>query len=289
MPNNPPKAKSKSKPRKRIKKDSYDRHDMIYSSGWNRLRDDYKSRYPICQRCEYLNNVTVSSTRNLSVHHIRMRNHYPDLAWCESNLLTLCQKCHGRFSIMENNNQEEQAIKEGEEIKANYTAIGHRVAIIGNINSGKSAVTDYLKNHYDISFFAIDDYRRKYMVDDKHKEDQARYDYIHDIRNSKHCIITCTGYGYIWEQIKPLITHTILVYADVDICKHRYTNRGAANYVPLPNEWKINALSSIDKINSFHRTINADLIINTSQCTASPDFMSVISQQIPAIDTLVSK
>lgn len=116
MPNNPPIAKGR-KP-KRVS--TYIKGDIIYSDTWNKLRNAYREENPICERCVYLNRVTVTSTYKLSVHHIRMRNKYPDLVYDENNLLTLCTRCHGYFSGLENSGKESQSIKEGEEIKNGY-------------------------------------------------------------------------------------------------------------------------------------------------------------------------
>jgi 5-methylcytosine-specific restriction endonuclease McrA len=55
------------------------------------------------------------------VHHIRGRIKYPELAFSYENLLTLCAGCHnGYFTKLEDAGKEDQAIEEGEEIKASF-------------------------------------------------------------------------------------------------------------------------------------------------------------------------
>ena len=117
MPNNPPRAKSKSnRTPKNIK------GDYIKTYAWQRVRACYMEKYPICQRCIYMDNVTVTSTYKLSVHHIRLRTKYQHLQDDENNLLTLCSPCHSYLSSLENNGQEHLAIQEGETIKAHFTS-----------------------------------------------------------------------------------------------------------------------------------------------------------------------
>lgn len=121
MPKNPPIAKLKNQPRKykNIK------GDVIHSYQWTKCRASYLELYPICQRCQYLNQVTHASVYKLSVHHIRGRIKYPELVFDESNLLTLCSGCHnGYFTKLEDAGKENQAIQEGEEIKLYHNRTG---------------------------------------------------------------------------------------------------------------------------------------------------------------------
>lgn len=119
MPNNPPRAKSKSKPRKRVRYRSAD--SLCNNSNWEKLSKLYRSKYPICQRCIVLGCVNVHSTRNLSVHHIKPRELYPDLIYDENNLLTLCNRCHhGHFSSLERSGRVDDSIHDGLNIKSHF-------------------------------------------------------------------------------------------------------------------------------------------------------------------------
>ena len=114
MPKNPPIAKSSRTPRAKVN----NKHDIIYSTQWKKISKAYREYYPICQRCEYIGTISQRSTMHLSVHHIRGRLKYPSLAFDYGNLLTLCSGCHnGHFTKLEDAGKEDQAIKEGEEIK----------------------------------------------------------------------------------------------------------------------------------------------------------------------------
>ena len=282
MPKNPPIAKLK-KPARKSKNDSC---DIIYSSRWNQVRNAYRELYPICQRCEYMNIITAKSTQKLSVHHIRGRINRPDLAFDYNNLLTLCTPCHKRFDILERTDKEVEAIQEGEAIKGNKQVSGYRVAIIGNINSGKSAITELLRQQYShIPFLAIDDYRRANPQQTREAEDTARYEFIRDIKAYDKAIITCVGYGQIYRQIQGLIDYTILVQCDGSICLSRYSTRNESAFVPLPLDWCLDVEDSISKINKFHSTITADYIINTTQCQTFEDFKNL--PQLASLPTIV--
>ena len=120
MPNRPPKAKPKRNKninKKPFRYSQYSKDDIIYSRHWKNLRQSYLARYPICQRCIYFNKVTDLSTKKLSVHHIKMRNVYKDLALCESNLLSLCKMCHNYYSMLEANERYKESIDQGTKVK----------------------------------------------------------------------------------------------------------------------------------------------------------------------------
>ena len=115
MPNNPPIAKNKRGPIKR--KSGTIKGDYIHTRSWRKVRASYMQEQPICERCKYNNDITFMSTYKLSVHHIRLRVKNEHLQDDFCNLLTLCTKCHGYFSMLENNGKEAQAVEEGEQIK----------------------------------------------------------------------------------------------------------------------------------------------------------------------------
>lgn len=50
-------------------------------------RDGYK-----CQMCKRYGRSTEAST----VHHIKHADEYPDLAWEDGNLVSLCAACHDK-------------------------------------------------------------------------------------------------------------------------------------------------------------------------------------------------
>lgn len=113
MPKLPPCLKNQT-PKVRLNTNN----DIIYSYQWEKVSKNYRELHPICERCLYLNQVDLDSVRKLSVHHIKGRLKYPQLAFNYANLLTLCSRCHnGYFTKLEQEGQEEKAIKEGEEIK----------------------------------------------------------------------------------------------------------------------------------------------------------------------------
>ena len=117
MANLPPKAKLKKITKAVAKKEAY-KKDGIQSRVWKDLRKSYLSKYPICQRCEHYGTINKNSVKNISVHHIKPRELYPDLMLEESNLLSLCNYCHySHFSKMEMYGKLEESIQEGMYIK----------------------------------------------------------------------------------------------------------------------------------------------------------------------------
>ncbi len=113
-PNLPPQAKRKAKAQS-----AQDKVSRFHASrGWGKVRDDYKQKQPICERCRYLNQLDIISTRKLEVHHIISVARCWERRKDESNLLTLCRRCHaGYFTPLERAFKFEQAEHEGQEIK----------------------------------------------------------------------------------------------------------------------------------------------------------------------------
>jgi hypothetical protein len=113
MPKLPPKATRKKTTQARCRVS-----DFWGSRRWKNIRDDYKAKQPICERCVYLKCVTKDSCRDLSVHHIRRVETHWHLRDREENFLTLCNGCHyGYFSTLERNGNVDRAELEGMEIK----------------------------------------------------------------------------------------------------------------------------------------------------------------------------
>ena len=120
MPNLPPKASMTKKGQKKDKPfrySQYNKDDIIYSRQWKKLRECYLSQYPVCQRCIYHENTSAQSLIRISVHHIKRRNVYKDLAFDEDNLLALCERCHGYLSGLESSGRIKQAEEQGTTIK----------------------------------------------------------------------------------------------------------------------------------------------------------------------------
>lgn len=63
------------------------------SSKWKRKRESVLRRDGYkCQRCKrYGMNVEATT-----VHHIKHVDEYPDLAWDDNNMISLCAACHDK-------------------------------------------------------------------------------------------------------------------------------------------------------------------------------------------------
>ena len=108
MPNMPPIAK-----RKKAQKAK----DYHKGGEWKRKSKCYRRDHPICERCIYLDQLTQRSCEGLSVHHIVSIENDSTLVYEDSNLLTLCNPCHGRYSAMEREGKHMQVEDEGREVK----------------------------------------------------------------------------------------------------------------------------------------------------------------------------
>lgn len=276
MPQSPPHA---SNNRNKPTGYKHSKDDMIFTNRWNKLRNQYREQHPVCERCQYMNDMTKDSVKNLSVHHIYPRNKFPDMAFNTDNLLTLCSKCHGHYNNLELINLD-QAMAEGRQIKANRYIQGNRIALIGNINSGKSAIITGMQQlpqyeHYRV--IAIDDYRRKYADPltgaNQVSEQSARHAFIHDIKNTTDCIIVMVGYGRIWEQVRPMVNSVVLVQCDPAICYERF--RATQQRVPVPIEWTDKHVcgDSIRAIADYHKSIECHCVIDTSNCNDTSEFI----------------
>jgi hypothetical protein len=253
MANSPPRAKSwKPAP----KDAEHNKDDIIYSAKWGKIRAQYREHHSICER-----------------HHIYPRNSYPDRAFDMDNLLTLCGQCHhGYFDKLERANLD-QAMTEGRQIKANRLVLGHKVALIGNVNSGKSAIIKALRVKYPShKVIAIDDYRRLTGDGSRLQEQSAQHRFIHAIKNAKNCIVVMVGYGRLWQQVSELLNTTVLVKCDYNVCYERYTNTGQR--VPVPIDWsgELICRSNLMKVEDYHSALCVDVVLNTTACKMTEDF-----------------
>lgn len=67
--------------------------DAFYSGArWMKLRDRFRRKHPICQRCE----SKAQARETAVVHHKVERLERPDLSYEWSNLVALCHECHNR-------------------------------------------------------------------------------------------------------------------------------------------------------------------------------------------------
>lgn len=70
-----------------------DKISMLSTSRWKKLRKriiDLDGG--ICMRC-WLKYHVINSD-NLEAHHIKSRENYPELAWEEDNIITVCKICN---------------------------------------------------------------------------------------------------------------------------------------------------------------------------------------------------
>ena len=223
MPNLPPRANSRKKPKYNKTRNSKKSVATFHASGrWARIRNAYRAEQPMCQRCLYLNKTDSYSLKGLSVHHIQALAVNMEARDRWENLLTLCGRCHNHFNRLERSDKGQQSEDEGKIIKRNLIKQGHKIALLGNINSGKSAVIDHMRELYtDHKVIAIDDYRRTYGNNSYTGEDAAQFHFMHDIKKSSQCIVVCVGYGRLWDSIRPSIDKTLLIYASVGVCATR--------------------------------------------------------------------
>ena len=67
-----------------------------YGKNWPRIREQQLTEQPLCEQCRQDGYVTPAN----EVHHIvplaNGGNHAKD------NLMSLCKRCHSRFTLMEN-------------------------------------------------------------------------------------------------------------------------------------------------------------------------------------------
>ena len=111
-PNSPPRAKSLHR------KHSAEVTNKIHqSSAWKRISRTHRIQYPICQRCDYLGDITQASTQGLSVHHITPLDQDTTMWDNDNNLLTLCIPCHSIYTELENAGKYKQSITDGQMVR----------------------------------------------------------------------------------------------------------------------------------------------------------------------------
>ena len=285
MPNAPRTAKPKrlsnsnSYQRKNYRYSAYDKNDIIYSRQWKNCKSAYLDDNPICQRCIYHNNVSKNSVINLSVHHIRMRNKYKDLAFDHDNLLTLCNACHNYFSSLETSGREATAIEQAQKVKTNIGIEKKFIAICGNVNTGKSGLMHHIKLNYgNVNIMAIDDYRRKYSDRTEQGEMIAQSHFINDLKKYNSGVIVCIGYGILWQSIKPYIKASILLECSTKLSLERFEN--TKEKVPLPDSWfkQTSIKESINAIKLYQDNQQYDIRINTDHCENTSDYSKILDK-----------
>ncbi|MEX0653700.1 MAG: HNH endonuclease signature motif containing protein [Phycisphaeraceae bacterium] len=78
------------------------------SSRWQRFRDWFKSRHPLC--CNPLALHPDEPRPTAQAHHIIPLRKRPDLAFTESNIGPLCTKCHGAIEARERAGEDTAAL-----------------------------------------------------------------------------------------------------------------------------------------------------------------------------------
>ena len=112
MPDSPPRAKSLHR-----RTSANDTNKVHQSSAWKRISKVHRTQYPICQRCEYMGDITQVSTRQLSVHHITPIDQDPTMWDKDDNLLTLCIPCHHIYTELENAGKHDQSQTDGHMVR----------------------------------------------------------------------------------------------------------------------------------------------------------------------------
>lgn len=71
-----------------------DRMDFLKSKQWQRKRAAIlrRDKYQ-CRECRRYGRTREATT----VHHIKHRDEFPELALVDSNLISLCDSCHNKF------------------------------------------------------------------------------------------------------------------------------------------------------------------------------------------------
>jgi len=63
-----------------------------YDRTWQRFRDWFLRRHPLCHDCEGRGDVVPAA----EVHHIKKLADHPELRCVESNCMALCKACHSK-------------------------------------------------------------------------------------------------------------------------------------------------------------------------------------------------
>ncbi len=73
-----------------------EKDNILNTTRWRRLREYIIRRDGgYCQRCWIKYGIITDTC--LEVNHIKSRLHYPELAWDENNLITVCHTCNAQL------------------------------------------------------------------------------------------------------------------------------------------------------------------------------------------------
>lgn len=97
----------------KFKYHKYEKGSIIHTTSWRKKRLEIIKRDIYCQRC--LIKYNLFNTDDLTVHHIKSRNSYPELAFDDNNLVTLCRSCNSKLGSTSNKLDFEWEHKEIEE------------------------------------------------------------------------------------------------------------------------------------------------------------------------------
>lgn len=79
-------------PKSQIKEKSETTKKLQYKKWRDKREQILKRDKRLCQRCKI--KYGILNFDNLQVHHIKSREHYPELMYEDSNLITVCQTCN---------------------------------------------------------------------------------------------------------------------------------------------------------------------------------------------------
>lgn len=113
-----------------------------------------------------------------------------------------------------------------------------RIFVFGNINSGKSYLTEKLSSKFPkYKILTIDNFRRIYGNYEISGEILAQDNFINAVLNEKDCIVECTGIGPLGrklaENMKTREDIVIKLVIDLDLCLSRLQNKDFTD-IPYP-------------------------------------------------------
>lgn len=83
----------KNKHKKKYEEENREKLDILYTTRWKRLRlRVIDMDGGICVRC--WKKYHIINTEHLEAHHIKSREHHPELMWEEDNIITVCKTCN---------------------------------------------------------------------------------------------------------------------------------------------------------------------------------------------------
>jgi hypothetical protein len=116
-----------------------------------------------------------------------------------------------------------------------------RVLVFGNINAGKTHVTDVLQQLLpERPLLNIDDYRKKFGDGSFEGEELAQARFISDVVGSNDCIAECTGLGPLGQRLHAAVPHkesiVLHVVASEAVCLGRVHGKDFAATPYPPSE-----------------------------------------------------